>query len=628
MRNRYVLLADLIAVVLCALGAFVLRLDWFFPQSKDYTHAFTFYVASALVAKPLVFYAFGLYRRFWRYAAIRDLAIVFVAVSFSSVAMAVIVTGGLLVQLLPFFPRSILAIDWLLTLAAAGGVRLSVRLIAESFSSTWTAKTAPAPTLVKRVLVAGAGDAGALVVREMHKNPHLAMRPVGFLDDDAAKTGKRIYDVPVLGKLEDLADIVAINAVNEVIIAMPKAPGAVVREVLESCQRAGVTARAVPGMFELLDGGVSVNRLREVDIADLLRRRPIEARPEAGLYLQGQTVAITGAGGSIGAELARQVARAQVAELILLGHGENSIFDIAAHLRASQPAVKVQAIIADIRDTARLTELLRRHRPSIVFHAAAHKHVPLMEAHPEEAVTNNVLGTRNVVAAALAAGVDRFVLISTDKAVQPASVMGATKRVAELIVHDAARRHNRRFLAVRFGNVLGSRGSVVPAFKRQIEQGGPVTVTHPDMKRFFMTIPEAVYLVLKAGGLATTGGELFVLNMGEAVKITDLASDLIHLSGLSTEEIPIVYTGLRPGEKLEEALWEPDSRIEPADGPDMFRVWEREPVPEPGELAAAIEALDRAARQGDVLQIHRLLSDLLPSFVSPLAHGQPRAWTP
>ena len=614
MRNRYILVADLVCIVLCAVGAFVLRLDWFFTRLPEYTAAFRFFLVAALLVKPPIFFAFGLYGRYWRYATSRDLLSVTIATAASSAALATLVTFGLLFELLPFFPRSILAIDWLLTIACVGGARMSVKLGSEAFSQ----RGRPATALeARRVLVAGAGDAGALVVREMQKNPHLGMVAVGFLDDEAAKVGKRIYGVGVLGQLASLEDAVETHRVDEVIVAMPKAPGTVVRGVLEACGRAGVPARAVPGMFELLDGGVSVSRLRKVEISDLLRRRQIEVQADAGLYLQGQVVLITGAGGSIGSELCRQVVRAQPRELILLGHGENSVFEIHSRLRELPNAPRLVPVIADIRDARRLGDVFARHTPTVVFHAAAHKHVPLMEAHPEEAITNNVLGTRTMVEASLAAGVDRFVLVSTDKAVAPASVMGASKRVAELIVRDAARVHRKHFLAVRFGNVLGSRGSVVPFFNQQIANGGPVTVTHPDVVRFFMTIPEAVYLLLKAGGLAS-GGELFVLNMGEPVRIADLALDLIRLSGFTREEIPIVYTGLRPGEKLEEHLWEPDNQVEAVGNSDVLRVREPDAPVRSTVLAASVAELERAAAHGDRLGIHRALSDLIPTFVSSL----------
>ncbi len=616
MRNRYVLLADLGAIALCMFGAFVLRLDWFFTRSPDETAAFLYALGTGLLAKPVVFHAFGLYRRYWRYAGAADAVVVVLAVSAASAALAMLVALGVIAGLVPFFPRSILAIDWLLTLACVVGLRLSVRLLAEG----WRPGSARASTpRVRTVLVAGAGDAGALVVREMQKNPQLGMWPVGYLDDHPPKLGKKIYGVPVVARLDGLEDAVARLDASEVVIAMPTASGSVVRSVLDACGRAGVPARALPGLFELLDGGVSVNRLRQVEISDLLRRAPIVPQPDAGMYLQGQIVLVTGAGGSIGSELCRQVAHARAARLIVLGHGENSIFDIANRLGESHPQLQVRSVIADIRDVDRLRAVFAAERPSIVFHAAAHKHVPLMEAHAEEAVTNNVLGTRALVDAAVVAGVERFVLVSTDKAVAPTNIMGATKRMAEAIVRRAAIEHGRAFAAVRFGNVLGSRGSVVPHFKQQIERGGPVTITHPDMTRFFMTIPEAAYLVLKAGGVAR-GGELFVLNMGEPVSIVDLARDLIRLSGLSVDEVPVTYTGLRPGEKMHEQLWEPDSRVEPAGDTDVFRVVELHEQLDGAALERAIEELRRAAGRGDTLQIHRILSDCIPTFVSRLHH--------
>jgi FlaA1/EpsC-like NDP-sugar epimerase len=597
-------------------GAFVLRLDWFFTRSPDETAAFLYALGTGLLAKPVVFHAFGLYRRYWRYAGAADAVVVVLAVSAASAALAMLVALGVIAGLVPFFPRSILAIDWLLTLACVVGLRLSVRLLAEG----WRPGSARASTpRVRTVLVAGAGDAGALVVREMQKNPQLGMWPVGYLDDHPPKLGKKIYGVPVVARLDGLEDAVARLDASEVVIAMPTASGSVVRSVLDACGRAGVPARALPGLFELLDGGVSVNRLRQVEISDLLRRAPIVPQPDAGMYLQGQIVLVTGAGGSIGSELCRQVAHARAARLIVLGHGENSIFDIANRLGESHPQLQVRSVIADIRDVDRLRAVFAAERPSIVFHAAAHKHVPLMEAHAEEAVTNNVLGTRALVDAAVVAGVERFVLVSTDKAVAPTNIMGATKRMAEAIVRRAAIEHGRAFAAVRFGNVLGSRGSVVPHFKQQIERGGPVTITHPDMTRFFMTIPEAAYLVLKAGGVAR-GGELFVLNMGEPVSIVDLARDLIRLSGLSVDEVPVTYTGLRPGEKMHEQLWEPDSRVEPAGDTDVFRVVELHEQLDGAALERAIEELRRAAGRGDTLQIHRILSDCIPTFVSRLHH--------
>jgi FlaA1/EpsC-like NDP-sugar epimerase len=404
-------------------------------------------------------------------------------------------------------------------------------------------------------------------------------------------------------------------AIDEVIIAMPKASGAALRKVADDCRKAGVVSRTMPGVFELLGGKVSISRLRQVDISDLLRRRSVDMEPHASRYVQGRTVLVTGAGGSIGFELCRQVAHDRPRCLILLGHGENSIFDAQGRLRELFPTVRVDAVIGDVRDRTRIFRIFDQMRPDIVFHAAAHKHVPLMEANPEEAVSNNILGTRNVVDAAIAAGAGRLVLISSDKAVSPASLMGASKRVAEAIVQDSAHRASKPFVVVRFGNVLGSRGSVVPAFKRQIEAGGPVTITHPDMKRFFMTIPEAVHLVLQAGGMGL-GGELFVLNMGEPLRIVQLAEDLIRLSGLEPEDVPITFTGLRPGEKIEESLWEDGALVQDTTHPDVWQVIESQAIPS-ARLASLVERLAEAAVHGDHPMITQSLRDLIPTFMPP-----------
>ncbi len=616
MRNRYILFADFLAVILCAAAAFVLRLDWLAPFSPG--HPFADAVRFSMVVAPLVklpvFYAFGLYARYWRYVALPDLLTICVAVTVASVMFALSAFAAMGLGVVQAFPRSVPAIDWTLTLLAVAGVRIAVRVYAEARAPR---AAAPDSESTRRVLIAGAGDAGAMVLRELHRNPQLGLEAVGFIDDAAVKLGKRIHGLRVLGPLEALPRVVVDYRVDEVVIAMPTAPGAVLRRLADAAREAGVPARVLPGVFELLDGGVSVTRLRTVDIADLLRRTQVQANPETARYLSGRVVLVTGAGGSIGSELCRQAARAHASTLVLLGHGENSIFDIAGQLSQQYPAVRIVPVIADVRDGAALKRILAEHRPAVVFHAAAHKHVPLMESHPNEAITNNVRGTQLLVDAALEAGVERFVLVSTDKAVAPSSVMGASKKMAEMIVRDAARRSGRRFMAVRFGNVLGSRGSVVPHFRRQIEAGGPVTVTHPEMSRFFMTIPEASYLVLKAGGLAR-GGELFVLNMGEPVRIVDLAEDLIRLSGHAGGDVRIVFTGLRPGEKLTEELWEPGSRLDPVGGGDVFRVQEPGPPLEGDRLARAVGALSAAADRGDALAIHHLLSEALPTFVSSL----------
>jgi FlaA1/EpsC-like NDP-sugar epimerase len=397
-----------------------------------------------------------------------------------------------------------------------------------------------------------------------------------------------------------------------VVIAIPSAAGDVLRRVLEVCQRKGVTSRTMPGIYELIGGKVSVNRLREVEISDLLRRAPATIDNErVGTILTGKRVMVSGAGGSIGRELCRQISRWRPSELILLGHGENSIFGILDELQESFAGLPISPVIADVRDLERMENVFEAHRPQLVFHAAAHKHVPLMEVNIEEAVTNNILGTRNLVELALNYDAERMIMVSTDKAVSPSSVMGATKRMAELLVLDAAHRSGREFSVVRFGNVLGSRGSVVPYFKRQIARGGPVTVTHPEMKRYFMTIPEAVHLTLQAMANGQ-GGEVFVLRMGEQVRITDLAEDLIRLSGLEPGvDINIVYTGIRPGEKLSEELWDKWAQYEPTSHPDIVRLAD-EDVLSGKPLMSVVDDLIHLAREGEPAAIVRILDEMIP----------------
>ncbi len=604
-RNRYILLADLPLIAIAAFGAFALRFDWLFLSTRP---EFLWFLGAALVLKPLVFFPFGMYSRYWRYGTAHDLVAISLAVSTASVALAVYEGIGRTMGLLPNLSRPVLFIDWLLTLALAGGLRMSVRVIGDARQEGHRRSA----SAIKRVLVVGAGDAGTLVVRELRRNPQLGMEAVAFLDDAPAKWRKQILGVPVRGPIATLASVVTRDTIDEVIIAMPTAAGAVIRQAAEACRRAGVHAQTVPGVFELLDGHVSVNRLRRVEIADLLRRPQKAGRAEHVAYLDGASVLITGAGGSIGAELARQVAFSEPRQLILLGHGENSIFDVHGRLKELYPGVEIQPVIADVRHDTRIAAVFERFRPDVIFHAAAHKHVPLMEANPEEAITNNVSGTLNVLKAAERVGVSRFVLISTDKAVAPATLMGASKRLAEQLVLASGRRLTRPYVVVRFGNVLGSRGSVVPIMQAQIERGGPITVTHRDMKRFFMTIPEAVHLVLQAAGIGA-GGDLFVLNMGEQIRIVDLAADLIRLSGLEPEAIPIEVIGIRPGEKLEEGLWEEGAEVSPTSNPDLMRV--SEATDRHGlDVNPALDDLIAAAEAGDISLLQVLLELALPTY--------------
>jgi FlaA1/EpsC-like NDP-sugar epimerase len=621
-RNRYVLVSDLAGFACAVAGAFVLRFDWLF---FTYRPEFWPLLLSALIIKPATFFLFGMYRRVWRYTSVQDFIGIVLATSAASVILAVVAVTIVVTRYVDGVSRSVLVIDWLLTLAAASGIRLTIRLVYETQLRTRVQERAETGG-AKKVLVAGAGIAGTMVVRELQRNPQLRMIPAGFLDDEAAKLGKRVQGLPVLGRTSDVETIARRHAIEEVIIAMPTAGGQVVRAIVEGCRAAGVPSRTIPGVYELLGGTVTVSRIRDIEITDLLRRPPTASQADPLPYLSGATVLVTGGGGSIGFELCRQVARAGPSTLVLLGHGENSIFAARQELTEAFPGLSIVSAIADVRDRRRIERVFNQWRPKVVLHAAAHKHVPLMEENPEEALSNNVLGTHFVVEAGLGSGVERLVMISTDKAVSPINLMGASKRLAEQIVRDAARRAGRAFMVVRFGNVLGSRGSVVPAFKRQIAQGGPLTITHPDMSRFFMTIPEAVHLVLQAGGMGQ-GGEVFALNMGEPVRIVDLATDLIRLSGFRAEDIPIVFTGLRPGEKLDEHLWEPGAEVELTPNPEILRIMERSDagvsVPE------TIDLITAAVARGDRLELEAVLATAIPTFVprsstAPIRPAGPR----
>ncbi len=607
-RNRYLLIVDMILTVVSILGSYVLRLE--LSEMTPYLPSMYWMLAASLVFKPIVYYLFGMYRRMWEYASIREFKIILAAVTTASIPVSLAILSLWSLDAFQWFPRSIPFIDWVLSLILIGGSRITIRILEESQK---TAEKPSAQGRTHRVLIVGAGDAGALVVREMQKNPQLTLQPVGFLDDDPSKQKQQLYGVPVVGKLNEMARILDRMQADEVIIAVPSAPGHVVRLVADVCRLKGIPFRTMPGIYELLGGKVSVSRLREVEIADLLRRDPARIRDQqVGETLSGRRVLVTGGGGSIGRELCRQIARWGPAEIIMVGHGENSIFEAIIDLQEDFPGLVIHPVIADVRDRHRIFSVFSQHKPQVVFHTAAHKHVPLMELNVEEAITNNILGTRNVVDAAIKFEIMRLVMISTDKAIRPINVMGATKRIAETIVLDAALRTGLFFSVVRFGNVLGSRGSVVPLFKRQIANGGPVKITHPDMKRYFMTIPEAVYLVLQAATLGN-GGETFVLNMGEQVKILDLAEDLIRLSGLEPgKDIEIVFTGIRSGEKLSEDLWEKDQTYEPTIHPDIFRMECRDDDLCGEALVHATDELLHLAYEGDTQSLVSLLDELIP----------------
>ncbi len=608
LRNRHLLIIDAASVTFAGLVAFLVRFehaDWLSQNLR----LVEMYLLISVPLRILAFFAAGMYRRLWRHASVDEMKPMITAAVAGGLVCAAV---GLFI--LPVFnftdtrvPFSVVFIDTFLTALLIALPRVLVRVGRRGYIRRRR------DDVGKRVLIVGAGDAGKLVAKELFASSQLGLEPIGFVDSDAQKHGHMLAGLPVFGPLAHIPEIVERFGVAELIIAMPSAPGTVIRQVIRTALGCGIQTRTVPSLPEIISKQGSATGLREVEIQDLLRRDAVETDLAAVAELAtGETVLITGAGGSIGSELCRQLARLAPARLILLGHGENSIFDIYQELLLSFPDVQIMPVIADVRDRARITHIFQLYRPHAVFHAAAHKHVPLMEDNVLEAVTNNIQGTRNVVDAAIETDIQHFVLISTDKAVRPTSIMGATKRVAEQIVQHAAAKYHRNFVSVRFGNVLGSRGSVVPTFLRQIRAGGPVTVTHPEMRRYFMTIPESVQLVLQAGALGR-GGEVFVLDMGEQIRVVDIASDLIRLSGLEVgTDIEITYSGVRPGEKLYEEMFFTAENVLPTDHPKILRARN-------GLLAEGttkkMESLMRAADAGrSADEIRKLLQALVPDF--------------
>ncbi len=606
-RNRYLFLMDAVTLSAAPLWSYFVRFEGFEWGPQDSRTALLFVVFSVPI-KLAILQGVGLYRRLWRHAGVAELERILLATTISAIATAIL--GAVVLPVLGItpvrVPLSVLFIDACLTAALVSLPRLLVRLLNRRVQRRRLEDA-------RRVLIVGAGAAGEMIVKELLGHPQLGLNPVAFIDDDRTKHGHRLCDLPVLGPLGRIPELARRLEVEEIIIAMPRASGSVVREVVRASLEAGVKTRTVPGMFDILSGRVAVASLRQVEIQDLLRRDPIQTDLEQVRVLAtGETVLVTGAGGSIGSELCRQLARLEPAQVLILGHGENSIFDILAELTERFPNVTAIPIIADVRDRERLRQVFEQYKPYSVFHAAAHKHVPLMEFNIAEAVTNNVLGTKNVAELSAEFGVEHLVLISTDKAVRPTNIMGATKRVAEQIVQEIAEAHERKFVAVRFGNVLGSRGSVVPTFLRQIQMGGPVTVTHPEMRRYFMTIPEAVQLVLQAGAIGR-GGEVFVLDMGEPIKVLDLATDLIRLSGLEVgEDIEIRFSGTRPGEKLYEELFFDSESAVSTDHPKVLCARNGAL---PIGLSEVVDVLVDGARNGRTDdEIRELLVRLVPDF--------------
>jgi FlaA1/EpsC-like NDP-sugar epimerase len=601
--------------VVAQAGAFALRFEFSIPT--DYIELATLWLSVSLAVHLSVFAAFGMFSGMWRYTGANDL----IALAKSAALSTLIFAGFIVLGGFRSYPRSILVIEFLLTMILVGGLRFGVR-------SLWQLATTVAQRregIAKRVMIVGAGDAGEALAREMLKTHGGRFEPVCFADDDVSKRGGRIHGVPVLGTLTDVPELAKRLSIEEVVVAIPSATGREMRRILEACKTSGISVRTMPGIDQLIEGRVTINQLRSVNIEDLLRRETVSLDTESiSRLVEGRVVLVTGAGGSIGSELCRQVARFKPAKLVLVERAENALFEIHRELLAKAEGVPVVPCMADLCDEPRMRRVLMEHRPTAVLHAAAHKHVPMMEENPGEAVKNNVGGTRLLADLSLEYQVDRFVMISTDKAVNPTSVMGATKRAAELYIQALNQRsegatRRTRFVAVRFGNVLGSAGSVIPIFKEQIAAGGPVTITHPDMRRYFMTIPEASQLVLQAGTMGN-GGEIFVLDMGEPVKIVDLANDLISLSGLVPgKDVEVVFTGLRPGEKLFEELSTEAENAEKTRHPKIFigRLQSR-PY---DEVASSVTDMVTRATSASHRDVVDRLRALIPEFERPKSEG-------
>jgi len=596
-------LGDALLLALALSLAFLIRFEGKIPSTHLSNLGFIIIVALAL--KLPIFYLFRLYRMSWAYVSFHELLDVFKAVTLSSVALGTFffLWGGSVTIL----PRSVLMLDYLLTLFLIGGFRSAKRIY-----QGWRGGFSPEG---RRVLIVGAGDAGEQIVRAMLSERRSQYFPVGFVDDDPAKQGITIHSVRVLGTRQEIPQLVQQHEVEELLIAMPSVSSKVIRETVEIGRRAGLKdIKILPGFHELVTGRVGLTDIRSLQLEDLLGREPVRLdMREIEAYLKDKTVLVTGAAGSIGSELCRQIVKFHPQLLVALDQDESGLFAIHHELSQRFPNTKLASVIANIRDTCKIEQIFEYYRPHVVFHAAAYKHVPLMEAHPDEAVKNNIFGTLILAEAAQRTHVEKFVLISTDKAVNPTSVMGATKRVAEIILQAMNGQGPTKFVSVRFGNVLGSRGSVIPIFQEQIKRGGPVTVTHEEMKRYFMVTSEAVLLVLQAGALGQ-GGEVFVLDMGEPVRIVDLAREMIRLSGYEPDrDIPIVFIGPRPGEKFFEELLTAEEGTVATKHEKIFVA--RTSVPSsPKQLWQQLHKLKGLAERGAHAEIIQTLQQIVPTY--------------
>lgn len=605
-KSRMVLIVLLQAAIVVASlwGAFAVRFD--FNISSVQLSRFYSLLPALLVIKLGVFWWQGLFRGWWRYVSMADLVVI---VRANVIASLLFLLYAFLAYRGANIPRSVLVLDWMFCFLFMGGVRFVTRALREHYLPMPARNRQPR----SRLLVVGAGDAGQMIAREIRLNPALNLEVVGFVDDDPRKRKQSFQGFPVLGKLRRIGRICQEQRVDEIVIAIPSASGKDLRHIVELCQATGVKFKTLPGVGQLIDGKISIQQVKDVELEDLLGRAPVKldlSRIEG--CLRGKRVLVTGAGGSIGSEICRQVARFQPKKIVLFENAETPLFQIERELLMKFPGLRIVPIIGDIRFKARVEAIFDEFLPEVVFHAAAYKHVPMMECNPAEAANNNVRGTRIIADAAHQFGVGRFVMISTDKAVNPTNVMGASKRAAELYVQALAKRSRTSFVTVRFGNVLGSNGSVIPIFKEQIAKGGPVTVTDPEVTRFFMTIPEASQLVLQAGSMGK-GGEIFLLDMGEPVKIVKLAEELIQLSGYRPyEDIEIAFTGLRPGEKLYEELLLAGEGVQPTCHEKIMVAKAAEC--DEAVLVRQIEELYQLARSLDLDGVVAKLQEMVPEF--------------
>lgn len=558
----FIIIADIIFLACALYAAYQIRFEFNVPDT--FFLGFKMILPVAVFIKLLIFNHFDLYKGMWRYTGVSDLLNILKA---SVISTMLIVTVVVFINRFYNFSRSIFIIDWCLTFIFISGIRLCIRFYFENSENSFRDTLRSIGHLIfqkpgdeKRLLIIGAGDCGEKIYREIHNNTGLKYRIVGFLDDHPSKKGKKIHGIPVLGPVEDVKDASKIMNADELLIAIPSANAGQMRRIVEYCRESGLQFKTIPGYGELINGKVTVNLIRDVAYRDLLGREVIHLDKEKiGAYLEGQTIMITGAGGSIGSELCRQVMRFGPERVLLYDWAESPLYDIELELSKIFGEIPVVPVLADIKDKAQLCDVFERFNPRIVFHAAAYKHVPMLEMQPWKAVENNIFGTMTLLEVAEKYGVERFVFVSTDKAVRPTNIMGASKRVAEMLVQNrnSIIGSTSRFMIVRFGNVVGSVGSVIPLFKKQIAEGGPVTVTHKDVTRYFMLIPEACQLILQAGALGNgyQGADIFLLDMGTPIKIDDMARDLIRFSGFEPDvDIRIDYIGLRPGEKLYEEL--------------------------------------------------------------------------